>query len=195
MVLPPGLGKQGENCVYRLNKSLYGLKKASRNWFSKLSSALQDAGFTPSRADYSLFTCQRGSSFTVILVYVDDIIIADNDSSAIIYFKFFLQDHFHIKDLGQLKYFLGIRVPHYRQGICISQRKYTLDFLSNAGLLAACPTDFPMEQQLKLSNEQGELLQNPSPYSRLVGRLIYLTITRPDIMFVVHTLSQFMYAP
>ena len=108
--------------------------------------------------DYSLFTFQRGSSFIFILVYVDDIIIADNDSSDIIHFKCFLQDHFHIKDLGQLKYFLGIEVAHSRQGICISQRKYTLDILFDAGLLAARPTDFPMEQQLKLSNEQGELL-------------------------------------
>ena len=114
MFLPPGLGKQGENRVCRLNKSLYGLKQASRNWFSKLSSALQDVGFTPSKADYSLFTCQTGCSFTFILVYVDDIIIADNDSSDIIHFKCFLQDHFHIKDIGQLKYFLGIEVAHSR---------------------------------------------------------------------------------
>jgi hypothetical protein len=195
MALPPDLGKQGDKRVCRLNKSIYGLKQASRNWFAKLSSALQDAGFTPSKADYSLFTCKRGDSFTVILVYVDDIIIAGNDSSAITHFKRFLQDRFHIKDLGQLKYFLGIEVARSKQGICISQRKYTLDILSDAGLLGARPTDFPMEQQLKLSNEEGELLHNPSSYRRLVGHLIYLTITRPDIIFVFHTLSQFMHAP
>ena len=145
--------------------------------------------------DYSLFNFQRGSSFIFILVYVDDIIIVGNDSSAIINFKCFLQDRFHIKDIGQIKYFLGIEVARSRQGICISQRKYTLDILSDAGLLAARPMDFPMEQQLKLSNEQGELLQNPSPYHHLTGNLIYITITHPDIMFVVHTLSQFMHAP
>ncbi|CAL8107913.1 unnamed protein product [Prunus armeniaca] len=72
---PPGLQRQGENLVCRLNKSLYGLKQASRQWFAKFSTAVQVAGYVQSKADYSLFTCRNGKSFTALLIYVDDILI------------------------------------------------------------------------------------------------------------------------
>ncbi|RVW97674.1 Retrovirus-related Pol polyprotein from transposon RE1 [Vitis vinifera] len=107
---PPGLRRQGENLVCHLHKSLYGLKQASRQWFAKFSTAIQAAGFVQSKADYSLFTCRKGKSFTALLIYVDDILITGNDVKAIVALKQFLHSHFRIKDLGDLKYFLGIEV-------------------------------------------------------------------------------------
>ncbi|BBN68153.1 RING/U-box superfamily protein [Prunus dulcis] len=181
--------------VCRLNKSLYGLKQASRNWFSKFSTAIQSAGYTQSKADYSLFTRVCGESFTSVLIYVDDMIITGNDDKAIQDLKKFLHTSFRIKDLGNLKYFLGVEVARSKKGICISQRKYTLDILEDAGLLGAKPVNCPMEQNLKLTQTDGELLKDPSQYRRLVGRLTYLTITRPDITYLVHILSQFMHQP
>ncbi|RVX03498.1 Retrovirus-related Pol polyprotein from transposon RE1 [Vitis vinifera] len=191
---PPGLRRQGENLVCHLHKSLYGLKQASRQWFAKFSTAIQAAGFVQSKADYSLFTCRKGKSFTALLIYVDDILITGNDVNAIVALKQFLHSHFRIKDLGDLKYFLGIEVSRSKKGISISQRKYTLEILKDGGFLGAKPVNFPMEQNTKLS-DSGELLKDPSQYRRLVGRLIYLTITRPDITYSVHVLSRFMHAP
>ncbi|CAL9004938.1 unnamed protein product, partial [Prunus brigantina] len=190
---PPGLRRQGENLVCRLHKSLYGLKQASRQWFAKFTTAILSAGFQQSKADYSLFTRKSGTSFTALLIYVDDIVITGNDVRAIDSLKSFLRDHFRIKDLGELKYFLGIEVSRSQRGIYISQRKYALEILKDYGFLGARPIAFPMDDT-KLS-DRGELLKDPEKYRRLVGRLIYLTITRPDITYSVHVLSRFMHEP
>ncbi|XP_058192159.1 uncharacterized mitochondrial protein AtMg00810-like [Rhododendron vialii] len=193
---PTGLRRQGEHLVCRLNKSLYGLKHASKNWFSKFSHAIQRAGFQQSKADYSLFTKVTGNSFTAVLIYVDDILLTGNDLQEMACLKSFLLKHFHIKDLGDLKYFLGIKFSRSRKGIFTSQKKYALDILEDAGFLGARPEKFPMEQHLKLTPTDGILLDNPSRYRRLVGWLIYLiTVTRPDIVYSVQTLSQFMHQP
>lgn len=109
MQIPPGFAKKGDSRVCKLNKSLYGLKHASRQWFAKFSSALLDEGFSQSRADYSLFTLTSGDLSVFILVYVDDIIITGMDNN---YFslKARLEKRFSIKDLDRLQYFLGIEV-------------------------------------------------------------------------------------
>lgn len=129
-----------------------------------------------------------------LLIYVNDILITGNDLTAISALKKFLHSHFRIKDLGNLKYFLGIEISRSKKGISISQRKYTLEILKDGGFLGAKPVNFPMEQNMKLSDE-GELLRDPFQYRRVVGRLIYLTITRPDITYSVHVLSRFIHAP
>ncbi|KAL5789565.1 hypothetical protein ACOSQ2_004453 [Xanthoceras sorbifolium] len=192
---PPGLRRQGEdNLVCRLHKSLYGLKQASRQWFAKFSEAICSAGYVQSRADYSLFTRKQGKSFTTLLIYVDDILITGNDPNSIAATKEFLHSNFRIKELGNLKYFLGIEVSTSKNGIFISQRKYALEIITDAGLLGAAPIDTPMEKGLKLS-DKSDLLKDSSQYRRLVGRLIYLTVSRPDITYAVHVLSRFMHQP
>ncbi|TXG72309.1 hypothetical protein EZV62_000888 [Acer yangbiense] len=115
MVPPSGLQRQGENMVCCLNKSLYGLKQASRQWFAKFFEAIHATGFVQSKADYSLFTCNRGKSFTALLIYVDDILITGNDLAAINTLKQFLHNRFRIKDLGDLKFFLGIEVSRSKK--------------------------------------------------------------------------------
>ncbi|XP_024171978.1 uncharacterized mitochondrial protein AtMg00810-like [Rosa chinensis] len=177
-----------------LHKSLYGLKQASHQWFAKFSEAIQSAGYVQSRADYSLFTKKHGKSFTALLIYVDDILVTGNDPVSIAALKNFLHSHFRIKDLGDLKHFLGIEVSTSSNGIFISQRKYALEIVKDAGLIGAAPTDSPMERDLKLS-DKSDLLKDPARYRRLVGRLIYLTVSRPDFTYSVHVLSRFMHQP
>ncbi|GKV47997.1 hypothetical protein SLEP1_g54840 [Rubroshorea leprosula] len=103
MKIPPGFSRQGENRVCKLQKSLYGLKQASRNWFAKLSSALLEVGFLSSPVDPSLFTRINGAIKMFVLVYVDDIIVTGNDVAAISSLKSFLHSRFHMKDLVDVK--------------------------------------------------------------------------------------------
>jgi hypothetical protein len=195
MNMPPGFGTKGEKKVCKLTKSLYGLKQASRQWFSKFSTTLIDLGFVQSKADYSLFTRLKGSFYIALLVYVDDVAIASNDTKAVFDFIVLLNDRFHLKDLGHLKYFLGLEIDRSTEGISVCQRKYALEVLEDSGLLAVKPVTFPIEQNLKLSKEEGHLLSDSTSYRRLVGRLLYLTITRLDIAYSMQILSQFMDKP
>ncbi|KAL3520694.1 hypothetical protein ACH5RR_018843 [Cinchona calisaya] len=143
---PPIFCRQGEQLVCRMNKSLYSLKQASRSWFHNFSSSIQDPGFKQSRTDYSLFTKVRSYSFTAILLYVDDMIIMGYDERMITDLKTFLKSHLRIRDLGPLKFFLGIEVARSKVGISICQQKYSLHILEETGLLGARPAKFPMEQ-------------------------------------------------
>ena len=129
------------------------------------------------------------------MVYVDDIVITGNDQEKIAQLKEHLFSHFQTKDLGKLKYFLGIEVAQSKDGIIISQRKYALDILKETGMSDCRPIDSPMDPNQKLLPNQGEPYSDPERYRRLVGKLIYLTITRPDISFAFGVVSQFMQSP
>ena len=197
MSLPPGFHSKREcisnlGCsplVCKLNKSLYGLKQASRQWFAKFSYTLLNFGFVQSKADYCLFTYTKGSSFTVLLVYVDDILLTGNDLGCITDLKHLLNTKFGLKDLGSLKYFLGLKVARSDRGISLNQRKYCLEILQDTGFLGSKPVRTPMEQNLHLSKDVGKLLPDASQYRKLVGRLLNLTLTIPDITYAVHRLS------
>lgn len=207
MSLPPSLHLQkeqkGQGC--KLKKSLYGLKQASRQWNHKFTTALLDNGFQQSLHDYSLFTKCKGNSFVVLLVYVDDVLITGNNKTAIDDEKFYLNSKFKIKDLGKLRFFLGMEISRSIRGIILNQRKYALEILSEASLTGTRPIDTPYEQHCKLTsikldkisgdNQQDFLLSDTFCYQRLVGRLIYLCMTRPDISYSVQILSQHMHSP
>ncbi|XP_022152743.1 uncharacterized protein LOC111020391 [Momordica charantia] len=147
-----------------------------------------------SKSNHSVFYKKSESGVILLVVYVDDIVITGNDSSGILSLKSFLHSQFHTKDLGMLKYFLGIEVTRNKKGIFLSQRKYVLDLLTETGKLAAKPRSTPMIPNLQLTME-GELLKDLEKYRRLVGKLNYLTVTRPDIAYPVSIMSQFMSSP
>ncbi|KAK3017876.1 hypothetical protein RJ639_004172 [Escallonia herrerae] len=145
-----------------------------------------------SYSDYSLFTLQRGIVQVNVLVYVDDLIISGNNHATIQRFKTYLNECFHMKDLGALKYFLGVEVARAPEGILLCQRKYALDIISEVGLLGAKAASVPLEQNHQLALATGRLIDDPERYRRLVGRLIYLCLTSPKLSYCVHVLSQFM---
>ena len=181
--------------VCKLLKSLYGLKQAPRQWFNKLSSLLLQLQYTQSQTDHSLFVKQTAISITLILVYVDDILICGNSLAEIQAIKDLLSTKFHMKDLGPVNYFLGLEISRSPAGFFVSQKKYTMELLEEYGVTNATPLKVPMDSHLKLTPTKGTILSNPHPYQRLVGKLIYLTVTRPDIAFPVHVLSQYMHQP
>ncbi|XP_057459231.1 uncharacterized mitochondrial protein AtMg00810-like [Actinidia eriantha] len=138
---------------------------------------------------------KSGSSFVALLVYMDDVLLASDSILEIESLKTFLNEKFTIKDLRQLKYFLGLEVARSKIGISLCQRKYALDLLEDTGLSSSRLIAFPMESTLKLSANDTNLYDDPSGYRRLIGRLLYLTITRPDLAYSVQVLSQFLAKP
>ncbi|XP_042521263.1 uncharacterized mitochondrial protein AtMg00810-like [Macadamia integrifolia] len=151
-------------------------------------------GFTQSNADHTLFIRKMGYQITVLIVYVDDIAVIGNDTNEISKLKAYLGKEFEIKDLERLKYFLGIEVAYSTKGIVLSQRKYTLDLLSETGMLGCKPLDTPIKANSHLRSKEGEPVDK-GRYQRLVGRLIYLSHTRPDIAHAVNLVSQYMHDP
>ncbi|XP_065880880.1 retrovirus-related Pol polyprotein from transposon TNT 1-94 isoform X1 [Euphorbia lathyris] len=195
MEQPPGFVAQGEyGKVCRLRKSLYGLKQSPRAWFGKFSQAIEIFGMKKCKCDHSVFYKHSASGIILLVVYVDDIVITGSDMSGISSLKSFLHGQFHTKDLGALKYFLGIEVSRSKKGIFLSQRKYVLDLLSETGKSGAKPCSAPMTPNAHLTSE-GEPFEDPGRYRRLVGKLNYLTVTRPDIAYSVSVVSQFMSSP
>lgn len=195
MEQPPGyVDSRFPNHVCRLKKALYGLKQAPRAWFHRLSTFLSSSGFACSRADTSLFVYHRGATLLYLLVYVDDIILTGNDSTLIRQFIGRLQATFAIKDLGKLSYFLGLEVAYTDDGLFLSQSKYANDILVRAELVECKPVSTPMVVGQHLTST-GSSFSDPPLFRSLVGALQYLTITRPDISFVVNTVSQFMQSP
>lgn len=129
------------------------------------------------------------TTYVVALIYVDDVLLIGYDTKKIQEVKSNLQKYFSIKDLSPLKYFLGNEVARCLEGFVISQRKYTLYILEDCRLQDSCPSTFPMEQNLRLAKEDSTPEVDDSKYRCLVGRLIYLTITRHDISFSVNPLT------
>jgi len=183
------------NKVCRLKKSLYGLKQANRQWFSKLSATLISLGYQKSKNDYSLFINKSSTDITIAVVYVDDIMLTGSSSAEIAHVKQHFHSLFGIKDLGKLHYFLGLEVSYIPQGIVLSQKKFTLEFLKDGNLPSSRPVLTPLPSNYKLTPDEGDLLTDPTYYRAMVGKLNFLTHTRPDLSFAVQVLSQFMQQP
>ncbi|XP_022869604.1 uncharacterized protein LOC111389002 [Olea europaea var. sylvestris] len=152
-------------------------------------------GFHQSNSDHTLFLKHRRGKTTALIVYVDDMIIIGDDSEEISCLQKQLAAEFEMKNLGGLKYFLGIEVARSKGGIFLSQRKYVLDLLSEVGLLECKPADIPIIQNHKLGEYSNQVPIDKGRYQRLVGKLIYLSHTRPDIAYAVSVVSQFMHCP
>ncbi|RVX21666.1 Retrovirus-related Pol polyprotein from transposon TNT 1-94 [Vitis vinifera] len=148
------------------------------------------------QADHTLFVKKSHAwKMAILIVYVDDIILSGNDMEELQKLKKYLSEEFEVKDLGNLKYFLGMEVARSRKGIVVSQRKYILNLLNETSMLGCKPIDTPMDSQKKLGIEKESTPIDRGRYQRLVGRLIYLSHTRPDIGFAVSAVSQFMHNP
>jgi len=172
MQLPPGFFNPNDPPVCKLKKSLYGLKQASRQWFSKLSSSLLHFGFIQAKSNPILFIKQTSNSLMTVLIYVGDVIIASNDIAEIATVKQFLRVSFPIQDLGELKYFLGIEVARSAEGIVLCQIKYALDMLADSGFSGAKPVSFPMESTLKLTaHDNCHTRTSRRPVKKLISRL------------------------
>jgi hypothetical protein len=174
---------------------LYGLKQAPRAWSDKIGEYLVTSGFQTSNVDFSLYVKKTNHGIVVIVIYVDDLIITGDSDVDIFDLKKLLKHKFEMKDLGELHYFLGIEVIQSPKGIWLLQRQYALSKLSEYGMTGYKPISIPLEQNVKLSADEGDLVEDTTMYRCIVGSLIYMTITRPDLNYAVGVVSQFMQTP
>ena len=153
-------------------------------------------GYTQCQADHTLFLrTSQEEKISLLIVYVDDIILSRNDEEELQKLKKQLAQEFEVKDIGNLKYFLEMGVARSRKEIVVSQKKYTLDLLKETGMIGRKPVNTLMDPYKKLFSVDNSVPVNRERYQRLVGRLIYLLHTRPDIGFAVSAVSQFMHNP
>nr|XP_019706570.1 uncharacterized protein LOC109505944 [Elaeis guineensis] len=178
--------------VCKLKHSLYGLKQSPRTWFNRFSRTVKGMGYKQSNADNTLLYRHLKGKKTILLVYVDDIVITGDDHHEIKQLKEKLKQAFKVKDLGPLRYFLGIEVGRSSKYIFLSQRKYVLDLLSETGILGCKPATTPINQNHRTVTDGGAPVDRER-YQRLVGRLIYLSYIRPDIAYAISVISQYMH--
>ena len=142
---PPGLSdeyNQGEGC--KLKKALYGLKQSPRVWFGRFIAAMKRFGYRQSNSDHTLFLKKQGDQIICLVIYVDDMVITGNNAKEIDKLKRQLFHEVEMKDLENLKYFIGIEVLKSSKGIFINQRKYILDLLAEVGMMDCKPAETPM---------------------------------------------------
>ena len=181
--------------VCKLKKALYGLKQSPRAWFGKFSGRMKELGYLQSNGDHTLFWKHHDGKVSILLVYVENIIITWNGEFGFSFLSSMLAKAFEIKPLGRLKYFLGIDVAYSPQVIFISQHKYILDLLKETKMNHCKSSAVPIDLNLKLGLCEEETPIDKGQFQILVEKLIYLNHTRPDIAFSVGVLSRFMNSP
>ncbi|KAL0399696.1 UNVERIFIED_CONTAM: putative transposon Ty5-1 protein [Sesamum radiatum] len=181
--------------VCKLIHSLYGLKQASRQWNLEFTRSLLSFGFLQSMHDHCFFLKKVSSGYVGLLVYVDDVLIMAPSEDFIAEIKTYLDGLFTIKNLGMSRYFLGLQIARSALGTSVTQSKYISDIITDCGLTNSKSVVTPLPQGVKLHSASDAFLSDPEPYRRLVGRLLYLGFTRPDISHGVQQLSQFLQKP
>ena len=196
MSQPPGyVDSNNPTHVCQLTKVICGLKQAPRAWYTELKTFLLHFGFRNSISDPSLFIYHHGPHYIYLLVYVDDIIITGSSPSHLTSFVTTLAQRFSLKDLGTLSYFLGIEVIPNSHGLFLNQSKYIIDLLTRHNMHDSKPVNTPMATHPPLLHSHGSPTSNHTDYRAIVGSLQYLSFTRPDVVFTVNKLAQFMQAP
>ncbi|KZV54961.1 hypothetical protein F511_37851 [Dorcoceras hygrometricum] len=194
---PPGYVQIGfEHQVCKLKKALYGLKQAPRAWYNRIETYFLKEGFRKCPYEYNLFIkLEDGGKMLLVCLYVDDLIYTGNDRSLSEYFKTSMMTEFEMSDLGKMHYFLGLEVAQSTAGIFISQKKYVHDILSKFQMQECNSVSTPSDCSMKLNKDLGGHKVDDTLYKQIVGSLMYLTATRPDIMHVVSMVSRYMDSP
>ncbi|GJV14479.1 retrovirus-related pol polyprotein from transposon TNT 1-94 [Tanacetum coccineum] len=181
--------------VYRLKKALYGLKQAPRAWYDTLSKFLLANNFFKGAVDPTLFTRKSGKHILLVQIYVDDIIFASTDHNACNTFSKEMSSKFQMSMMGQMSFFLGLQVSQSPGGIFINQAKYALETLKKYGMDLSDPVDTPMVDRLKLDEDLMGIPVDQTRFRGMVGSLMYLTASRPDLVFAVCMCARYQAKP
>ena len=193
---PPGFENYAfPNHVFRLNKALYGLKQAPRAWYERLSKFLLNNNFSRGNVDTTLFIKRNQNDMLVIQIYVDDIIFGSTNESLCQDFAKLMQGEFEMSMMGELTFFLGLQIKQSKEGISITQSKYTKELLKRFGMENSKPIGTPMSPSCKLDKDEEGKCVDLKYYRGMIGSLLYLTASRPDIMFSVCLCARFQSNP
>ncbi|KAH9781357.1 hypothetical protein KPL71_008429 [Citrus sinensis] len=194
---PPGYVKLGsEHKVYKLKKALYGLKQAPRAWYSHIDAYFLKEGFRKCPYEHTLYTkIGDDGKMLMVCLYVDDLIYTGNDRVMFEKFKESVMLEFDVTDLGLLHYFLGLEVIQSDAGNFICQKKYVEEILERFQMKNCNSVTTPIEKGLKLVKDLAGRIVDSTLYKQIVGSLMYLTATRPDIMHTVSSISRYMEHP
>ena len=191
-----GFIKKGkEDYVLRLKKALYGLKQAPRAWNYKLDFILKSMGFIRSVSDQAVYILRSKEDKLLVGVYVDDLIITGSTIEEIEGFKASMKTKLKMTNFGLINSYLGIEVIHKETEIKMCQSSYALKILDEFSMNYCNPTKTPMECRLRLNREGEGVEVEATHYRKLIGCLRYMTLTRPDLIFLVSYLSWFMSKP
>ncbi|GJX35181.1 retrovirus-related pol polyprotein from transposon TNT 1-94 [Tanacetum coccineum] len=177
--------KDKPNHVYKLKKALYGLKQAPRAWYDMLSSFLISQDFSKGLVDPTLFIRRDGKELLLVQIYVDDIIFAASTPELCDLFSKIMCSKFKMSMMGKISFFLGLQISQSPRGIFINQSKYALESLKKYGFDSCDPVDTPMVEKSKLDEDKEGKAIDPSHYHGMIGTLLYLTSSRPDLQFAI----------
>ncbi|GJS93633.1 retrovirus-related pol polyprotein from transposon TNT 1-94 [Tanacetum coccineum] len=169
--------------VYKLKKALYGLKQAPRAWYDMLSSFLMSQDFSKGSVDPTLFIYRQGKELLLVQIYVDDIIFVASTPELCDLFSKIMGLKFKMSIMGKISFFLGLQISQSPRGIFINQSKYALESLKKYGFDSCDPVDTPMVENSKLDEDKEGKAVDPSHYRGMIGNLLYLTASRPDLQF------------
>ena len=193
---PAGFITKGkENHVYKLRKALYGLRQAPRTWYSKIEAYFAREKFVRCSSEHTLFTKRVYGKFLIVSLYVDDLIFAGNCKDICEEFKSSMQLEFDMTDLGKMRHFLGIEVIQNEVGIFICQKQYAREILLRFNMLESNSVRNPMVPGTILSKDDVGAPVDVTKFKQAVGSLMYLTATRPDLMYGVSLISRYMANP
>jgi len=181
--------------VFKLKKSLYGLKQAPRAWYDRLSNFLIKNDFKRGQVNTTLFRRTLKKDILVVQIYVDDIIFGSTNASLCKEFSKLMQDEFETSMMGELKFFLGIQVNQFKDGVYVHQTKYTKELLKKFKLEDCKVMNTPMHPTCILSKEDWGTKVDQKLYRGMIGSLLYLTASRPDILFSVCLCARFQSDP
>ncbi|KAJ9564858.1 hypothetical protein OSB04_000824 [Centaurea solstitialis] len=181
---PPGfVDPKFPDHVYKLNKALYGLKQAPRAWYDTLSTFLLSKGFVRGKIDSTLFLKKYPKHILLVQIYVDDIIFGSTNPKLCEKFELLMKTEYKMSMMGELTYFLGLQIKQSEKGIFINQGKYVLDMLKKFDLTSCTPMKTPMAPPLSLDKDSNGKPVDVTLYRGMIGSLLYLTASRPDIMY------------
>jgi hypothetical protein len=196
MEQPKGFSlKDNHDYVWNMKKDLYGLKQAPRAWYYRLDKFLQDKGFKKGNVDNNLYIKSEGDDLLVVLVYVDEIICGCTNDSCAQWFSNSMQTKFEMSMIGELPYFLGLQVNQSSVGIFISQEKYLKEMLKKFQMEGSSPISTPMVVGFKLSKDDISPDVDQTTYQSMIGSLLYITTSRPDIMQAVGMVCHYQSTP